>query len=610
MQLVVLQGNSPGAVLPLKPGSSFSLGRDPASTYQLKDSSVSRLHAVIEQTGGAWRIKDNGSLNGTLVNGQPIQQGEIQAGDLIRIGEFLLIFCSDDAEGIDASQLIDNTRVRRLAGEEKRRFADSPIGADSTSAPIRKLTFLYRLSRETFRTTDVDQLFTYALRSSMDVIGAAAGKVALRSIGGRLRSIIQGDLAATFDADHLLLNWVIERDEALLLGSQSDSPLAPKKSAVVDRGASIVVPIPSSFGACGAIHLIQPEGKQAFTSEDLEFMVSVAQQLGMATEWLQRLKRVETVNERLREQLRQTAYPRMVGECEAIQALRNQLSKVATTNTTTLILGESGTGKEIAARCVHDQSPRRDGPFVAVNCAAFSETLLESELFGHERGAFTGAEKQRIGQFERANGGTIFLDEIGEMSLNCQAKVLRLLEGQPYERVGGTTPIQTDVRIVAATHRDLESMVATKLFREDLWFRLRVVELRMPPLRERGADILILADFLLDTLSREMGVDASFSEAASQALLTHSWPGNVRELRNAIERALVLCASEQISPDDLGLRPGTKPVAEASEEELVSLAEVEQRYIERVLKHTGGNKTQACEILKIPRTSLYNKLKR
>jgi Nif-specific regulatory protein len=444
----------------------------------------------------------------------------------------------------------------------------------------------------------------------MEVVSAMAGKVDIRSIGGRLRSIPQGPGAEAFDSNHLLSNWVMERDEALLLGSQNGQAPTPSAGTFLDSGTAIVVPIPSSFGACGAMHLFKPEGNRVFASEDLEFMVSVAQQLGLATEWLQRLRRVETVNERLREQLGQTFNQQMIGECSAIQSLRSQLSKVATTTTTTLLLGESGTGKEVAARCVHDLSQRRDGPFVAVNCAAFNETLLESELFGHERGAFTGADKQRIGQFERANEGTVFLDEIGEMSLNCQAKVLRLLEGQPFERLGGTTPVQTDVRIIAATNRNLEAMVAEKLFREDLWFRLRVVELQMPPLRDRGSDILTLADFFLDRLSREMGVELRFSEAASQAMLAHSWPGNVRELRNAIERALVLCTTDQISADDLGLQVGTKSSAKASKGEIPSLAEVEQSHIEHVLELTGGNKTRACEILKIPRTSLYNKLKK
>lgn len=610
MQLIVIQGNCPGSVLQLEAGAECTIGRDSGATQQLKDSSVSRLHAVIDCSEGVWRIRDNGSLNGTLVNGEPIDQREIRSGDLIRIGEFLLMFSADEGEGVEPLQLVDNTRVRRIAGEEKRRFADSPVAADSTSAPIRKLSFLYRLSRETFKTTNIDQLFKYALRSSMDVVGAAAGKIELRSVGGRLRSIRQGEGAAAFDSNHLLSNWVMERDEALLLGNHDGSPLIPMQGGTVDTGTAMIVPIPSSFGACGAMHLIKPQDKLAFVTEDLEFMVSVAQQLGLATEWLQRLNRVVTVNERLREQLGQAANPQLIGECAAIQTLRMQLAKVATTNATTLILGESGTGKEIAARCVHDRSPRREGPFVAVNCAAFNETLLESELFGHEQGAFTGAERQRIGQFERADGGTIFLDEIGEMSLNCQAKVLRLLEGQPFERVGGTTSVQTDVRIVAATNRDLESMVAKKLFREDLWFRLRVVELRMPPLRERGVDILMLADFHLDRLGREMGVDLRFSEAASQAMLAHSWPGNVRELRNAIERALVLCATTEISADDLGLRPGTKPPVEPSNVGMLSLSEVEQQYIEHVLELTGGNKTRACEILKIPRTSLYNKLKK
>lgn len=296
---------------------------------------------------------------------------------------------------------------------------------------------------------------------------------------------------------------------------------------------------------------------------------------------------------------------RLLGDSQVMQQLRQQVSRVAPSDSTVLTLGESGTGKELVALEVHEQSRRRDGPFVAVNCAAFNESLLESELFGHEQGAFTGATHRRVGQFERADGGTIFLDEVGELSGACQAKLLRLLEGQPFHRVGGTEPIEVNVRIIAATNRNLPEMVRRGEFREDLWYRLRVIELRSPPLRERGDDVLQLADFFLARHRRETGAGPKrFTPQARYALRNHYWPGNVRELRNAVERAVVLQAGEAITAEVLGLSNSPPPGASRK-----TLAEVELRHIEAVLALVGGNKTEACRVLGISRATLYSKLK-
>ena len=244
---------------------------------------------------------------------------------------------------------------------------------------------------------------------------------------------------------------------------------------------------------------------------------------------------------------------------------------------------------------------------MAVNCAAFQESLLESELFGHEAGAFTGADRRRLGQFERAHKGTVFLDEVGELSPACQAKLLRVLEGHPFQRLGGSDPIRVDVRVVSATHRDLREMVRGGGFREDLYYRLRVIELRVPPLRERGDDLLDLAVIFLDRFGREVGRGPSrFSPSAAAAIVAYAWPGNVRELKNAVERAVVLGQGDEVTVEDLGL--SAAPSGEMPVPQLVSLEEAERRHIEFVLRTVGGNKTQACKILGIGRGTLYKKL--
>jgi Nif-specific regulatory protein len=285
----------------------------------------------------------------------------------------------------------------------------------------------------------------------------------------------------------------------------------------------------------------------------------------------------------------------------------DQIGRVGPASSTVLILGESGTGKELVARSVHDMSRYSAGPYVTVNCAAFSESLLESELFGHEVGAFTGADRRYVGQFERAHRGTLFLDEVGEMSLACQAKLLRVMEGHPFQRLGGNEEINVDVRMIAATHRNLPELIEQRLFREDLYYRLRVIDIKMPPLRDRDEDVIELAAMFLESFRSQMGRGPlRLSNAALDALRGYHWPGNVRELKNAVERAVVLGQGEEMEVGDLGL-----PSVAASSgmaPALITLKEAEERHIKYVLERCGGNKSQACKVLGIGRATLYSKL--
>jgi Nif-specific regulatory protein len=312
----------------------------------------------------------------------------------------------------------------------------------------------------------------------------------------------------------------------------------------------------------------------------------------------------------------------MIGRSEPILKIEQQIARAAPTNATVLIRGESGVGKELIAAAIHHASPRRDGPFVCLNCAALSSSLLESELFGHEKGAFTGATDRKLGKFEAADGGTLMLDEIGEMSPEIQAKFLRVLEGQAFERLGGNVAIRADVRVVAATNRNLEEAVKDGSFRSDLFFRLHVLQLLIPPLRERGADVLLLADYFLNKFSSEMGRRFdSYTDQAKQKLLRYRWPGNIRELKNTVERAVVLGAGPIVEADDLMLSelqlPGGSSTTDQSKDpgagyegSLLSLSELEEKHIAFVLQHTGGNKSQAAKILGVERSTLDRKLKR
>jgi len=300
----------------------------------------------------------------------------------------------------------------------------------------------------------------------------------------------------------------------------------------------------------------------------------------------------------------------LLSKSPAMQSVFELARTAARSNSTILVLGESGTGKEVLSRAIHVESPRHDQPFVAVSCAALTETLLESELFGHEKGSFTGAIARRKGKFEQAHGGTLFLDEVGDIGPKLQLDLLRVLEERKLQRVGGNEQIEVDVRIIAATNRDLRKAALEGKFREDLYYRLNVIPILIPPLRDRREDIPLLVENFLERLAAEMKkkIDGLSAEAMS-AVLAHDWPGNVRELRNVLERGAVVTQGTTIQLPDLGLpargephppRPGT----------MASLEEVERRHVAAVLSHTGGNVSQSARILGIDRVTLYNKMKK
>lgn len=329
--------------------------------------------------------------------------------------------------------------------------------------------------------------------------------------------------------------------------------------------------------------------------------------------------RLRTENILLREEWsKHYGFPRILGESEAIKRAVAETQRVAQTEATVLLLGESGTGKELFARAVHHLSNRRDKPFVAINCAAIPETLIENELFGHERGAFTGAGDRRLGKFELASTGTVFLDEIGELPLTVQGKLLRAIEEKSIDRIGGKAPIAVDVRIVAATNKDLRTAADKGEFRSDLFFRLAVFPIDIPPLRERGDDIVLLARHFAAELGKELrGREATLSEASVQALRSHRWPGNVRELENTIERACILADSAELQPKDLGLHADTREATafgfdlsgtlnEAAER---AVRMVERQKIADALAQCDGNKTRAAEVLAVSYKTLLTKIK-
>lgn len=416
--------------------------------------------------------------------------------------------------------------------------------------------------------------------------------------------------------------WYTSADEALLTldDGNFDAVLTDLKmpgttglqlcEKIVANRPDIPVVVMTAFGSLETAVSAIRVGAFDFVTKPIEMdLLAIVLQRAVTHRRLQ--DQVKLLSERVEQNGR---FGEMIGDSPAMQDLYDQLTRVADSESSILITGESGTGKELVARSLHRRSRRAKGPFVPVNCAAIPETLLESELFGHAKGAFTDARSERKGLFQQAEHGTLFLDEIGEMPQSMQAKLLRALEENKLRPVGGDKEVEFDVRVLSATNRDLETAIEDGRFREDLYFRLNVIQLELPPLRARGTDVLLIAQHYVTTLAaRAAKAITGISDKAAEKLLAYSWPGNVRELRNVIERAVALTRYEQIAIEDLpekirNYRSDQVVVGGHDPAELLPMEEVERRYIQHVLNTVGGNKTTASRILGLDRKTLYRKL--
>jgi Nif-specific regulatory protein len=636
--LVVRRDDGFGDVFPLTPGQRYTLGRAPSNRVVLKDDLCSREHAEIAFAGGHWRVRDLNSLNGTKLNGRRLDsEEELTPGDEVALGRTTLLFVEameqlpalptrepGDEDGLSIKKRLGQTRF--LTPVPPAAEGETTTGPEETPSPAprhslsRDLALLYRLALDMGSAATPQELFDTVLDGLLEAIPAEVGAILSTGKDGRELEVTahrHRDAAAGAYArvSEFVSNEVLSSREAVLAEDVARDRYLRNRESLSDLGATSLICAPILFGdrVLGLIHLYRTDPHKALDAEDLEFAVAVAKQLGAAIHHLHRQESLTAENRALRDQLRVES--ELVGSSKAIRDIESQVARVAGTNATVLIRGESGVGKELVARAIHYSSQRRDGPFVCLNCAALTETLLESELFGHEKGAFTGATDKKVGKFEAADGGTIFLDEIGEMSLSTQAKFLRVLEGHPFERVGGSQPIRADVRVLAATNQPLEKSVHGGTFRRDLFFRLQVVEVGVPPLRDRPGDIPLLAEHFLRRFVRETGRKIrGFTPAAMKKMEEYHWPGNVRELRNVVERAVALGLGPMLDAQDIwlsSLEAGGPVAAAAAQPEYqpLSLEDVERQHILRTLQHTDWNKSQAASILGIERSTLDRKIK-
>ena len=564
-RLVVTAGPLQGTLVDLTE-PRLGIGRSGDNQVSLPSRYASRHHCRIQLEAKGYIVADLGSSNGTFVNEVPVKERRLEHGDQIRVGDsvFLFVFRDDEAPMFSnsvelAGDMYTSETTLEVPFERVRHLQERGALADMRppELAVGDLRALLKISSAISAPAGVEALQRDLLETIVDIIPADRGAILLTdSRSGEISSRLGWDRThgekRSVEVSESIVRRVLDEGVAILSkNTLTSEPRSKRRRGGAPRPAIILaVPLAIRDRKLGAIYLEADGSTLSFEDSDLELLTAIAGLAALAFDNTRHLETLEGENERLLSEMR-IKYA-IVGESPAMRVVHEFIAKVAPTDSSVLITGETGTGKELVARAIHDNSARARGPYVGVNCAALAETLIESELFGYERGAFTGAVSQKKGKFEFADGGTLLLDEIGELSLNLQVKLLRVLEEHQFERVGGTRAIKVDVRVIAATNRDLERAIRDGLFRQDLYYRLNVVSLTVPPLREREEDISLLANYFAVKCGtrcnrRVWGV----SEKALQQLKSYSWPGNVRELENAIERAAVLGSGDFVQPEDL-----------------------------------------------------------
>lgn len=579
------------------------IGRQAGATLKIGNASVSRRHAVIEKEGDRFIIADLGSRNGTFVNDVPVRRRELQHGDRVRIGESQFFFLYEDTD--------EPARTGEI------RFDDSEVDSGATvrmtyaealGLMARDLSVLMKISTTINSIRGLQELQERLLELIFEVVPAKHGAILLNGEPDdpkhEFSSILGLDRLSgptqKITVSSTVVRRVLNDNAAFLVSDAENNEALHTDSLIAAHSRSLLcVPLIMVGDTLGVIYLDTDVPDVRFDEDHLQLVTAIAAIAAVAIQNARHIETLENENRRLIADA--NLEHNMVGESPAMQQIYEIISKVAASESTVLISGESGTGKELAARAIHTNSKRAAKAFVAVNCAALAESLLESELFGHERGAFTGALNQRKGRLEVADGGTIFLDEIAELSAGLQTKLLRVLQEREFERVGGTRSIKIDIRVLAATNQELDVAIANGTFRQDLFFRLNVVELRMPALRERREDIPMLANYFAAKYSEKCNRRVLGISPETQKLLqAYEWPGNVRELENAIERAIVMGTTEDILPEDLPeaileVKAAAAPESGSGYHE--SVTDRKKQLIIEAMKKAGGSFTAAAKVL-------------
>jgi len=546
-RLMAISGPLQGSVRHLIDGQ-ISIGRGDMNHFCLKDPAVSRKHCTVQQADGHYELADLESHNGTFVNGTPVSRKVLNHGDTIRVGGNELLFLIYEGEAGDSPQLClsDDSSVSDLKTIRVDETTPLPQLGVEVGRLARDLDAIFRISEIINSIRDISLLQRELLRLIFEVIPAEKGAIVLISQANQEPESIctwgrQPGGSPSINIERDLVHRALWERSAVFASTDRDSN---------DTKSVLCLPLVALERTLGVIYLISESAVSPFREDHVHFLSRVSRIAAVTLENVLALDALSAENQQLKEELHSAS--KLVGESRQIGQIEEFIGRVAHSDCNVLIRGESGTGKEMVARAIHHSSPRTERPFVAINCAAIPEALLESELFGHEKGAFTGAIAIKKGKLEAAGDGTVFFDEIGEMAPSLQAKLLRVLQQREFERLGGNRFLPFAARVLAATHKNLEQAIKSGEFRQDLYYRLNVVAITLPPLREHRDDIPLLAlYFAAKYAEKSRRPFKGISGEARKLLMNYTWPGNVRELENAIEHAIVLGLTEEILPEDL-----------------------------------------------------------
>jgi transcriptional regulator with GAF, ATPase, and Fis domain len=617
-RLVAISGPLEGATFPIQ--GELSIGRDRQNTLAIEDRVLSRRHCAIQESDGKCSLHDLGSSNGTYVNGLPVTMRMLNDGDQITAGQSLFLFACGAAAHAGASAgavELDRGGINPLSTvmlKPEDAIYLRPEEVPEIPGAGKNLRVLLAIGSAISSIRDLETLEQRLLEAIFDVIPAERGAILLPARNaGEFDSVCYWSRVEdnpSMRVSHAIIERVMREGVAVLSNTVLEDTGIELTQSLLEAqiSALVAVPLIAFKKVLGVIYLDSRDRGARFEEDHLQLLTGIAGIAAAALETALLVGRLEEENHKLKAEI--NIQHDMVGTSPRIRQVFDFIAKAAPSASTVLVRGESGTGKELVARAIHRNSPRASKPFVAINCAALTESLLESELFGHEKGSFTGAVVQKRGKLEEAAGGSMFLDEVGELAQGMQAKLLRVLQEREFERVGGLRAIKADIRLIAATNRDLEEAVAGGTFRRDLYYRLNVVSVLMPALHDRRDDILILANYFVrkhcrNTTRQIRGI----SPDAAPYLLNYDWPGNVRELENAIERAVVLGSTEWILPDDLPESIMETEVegsaAPGSFHELVK--EAKKQIVLKTLERCGGNYIDAAKALNL-HTSNFHRL--
>jgi transcriptional regulator with GAF, ATPase, and Fis domain len=592
-RVVVISGSSKGSIIRMT-GGQLGVGRDPANHLCLADRAVSRKHFTISESDAGFHLVDLDSHNGTFVNGIPVRRKLLAHGDTIRVGQCELVFLITEDELL-VSRMVQFSDETVLDSGTTVSTQIPPAWAMGTDVGrmARDLNALFKIANTINSIRDVGQLQRRLLQLVCEVVPADSAAILItRHVEEEPASSCSWDRKSS---DPVQLN--IRRDLVQRALWERAVVLSKPSAGSKETESILCVPLVAVEKTIGVLYLVTSGNTGGFEEDHVNFVSSAAQIAAVTLENALALEALRDENRRLQSELDLDGA--IVGESKPMRQVQDFIGKVAHSDSTVMIRGESGTGKELVAFAIHRNSPRADQPFVAINCAAIPEALLESELFGHEKGAFTGAIGTKKGKLEVAEGGTVFLDEIGELAPPMQAKLLRVLQQREFERVGGTRTLKFNARVIAATNRNLEEAIKSGQFRQDLYYRLNVVSTVVPPLRERPDDIPLLAMYFAAKYAEKCKRSLKgISSEARSLLMNYPWPGNVRELENAIEHAIVLGLNEEIVVEDL---PEALLETRSAQQDSVKyhdrLNQLKKQMIVDALDQTKGNYTEAAKLL-------------